>query len=319
MKKEAIRGIHHVTAIAGAPQRNLDFYEGFLGLRLVKKTANFDDPGTYHLYYGDEAGRPGTILSFFSWEDAVLGRVGGGMASAASFSVPDMALDYWMGRFADEAYRFDSPEDRFGEQVVAVGGPDGLRLEFIAHLVEDTPPIRMSGTVPPEHALRGFHSVTLALSAPERTARLLTEVFGFKEMGEERGRIRLRALSDEPGGIADLVQTNERGRPGAGTVHHVAFRARDAAEQLRWRDALSALGLDVSEVRDRLYFQSIYFREPGGVLFEIATDPPGFTIDETLEDLGTSLKLPPWLEPRRARLERRLQKLRPHGRFDASQ
>ena len=225
-----LSGLHHVSAIAGPPQPNVDFYVGVLGLRLVKRTVNFDDPGTYHLYYGDEAGRPGTAMTFFPWANAVPGRAGGGMPSATAFSVPSDSLDFWMGRFADRALDFDAPTERFGDAVLALADPDGLPLELVAHDAAPAEPI------PDAHAIRGFHSVTLALADPTPTAKVLTDVFGWDEIGEEGGRLRFRAPGGGPASVVDLVRTDERGRPGAGTVHHVAFRARGDDEQRAWRD-----------------------------------------------------------------------------------
>ncbi|MEP0547781.1 MAG: ring-cleaving dioxygenase [Rhodothermales bacterium] len=297
-----ISGLHHVSAIAGPPQSNVDFYVGVLGLCLVKRTVNFDDPSAYHLYYGDATGRPGTAMTTFPWPNAVPGRAGAGMTAATAFSVPADALDFWMGRFADRALDFDAPTERFGEAVLAFADPDGLPLELVAH---DAAP----DAIPDAHAIRGFHSVTLALADPTPTARVLTDVFGWDDGGEEGGRLRFRAPDGGPASVVDLVQTDERGRPGAGTVHHVAFRARDDDEQRAWRDALRTAGLHPTEVKDRQYFRSIYCREPGGVLFEIATDGPGFTTDEAAADLGTALKLPPWLESRRDAIAQRLPPL----------
>ena len=298
-----LAGLHHVSAIAGPPQANVDFYAGVLGLRLVKQTVNFDDPGTYHLYYGDAIGSPGTAMTFFPWANAVPGRAGAGMTSATAFSVPPNALDFWMGRFADRALDFDAPTARFGEAVLPFADPDGLPLELVAH---DAAPGESASDA---HAIRGFHSVTLALADPTRTARVLTDVFGWEERSEEDGRLRFRSPGDGPASVVDLVRTDERGRPGAGTVHHIAFRARDDDEQRAWRDALRTAGLHPTEVKDRQYFRSIYFREPCGVLFEIATDGPGFTTDESPADLGTALKLPPWLEARRDAIAQRLPPL----------
>lgn len=307
-----IPGIHHVTAIAGAAQRNLDFYVGCLGLRLVKRTVNFDDPGTYHFYYGDEVGRPGTILTFFPWQGMPQGRAGPGMASATAFAVPPGSLGFWTDRFAAEAMNFEPPRERFGQQVLAFADPDGLPLELVEDPGAEARRGWEAGPVPTEHALRGFHGVTLCVEGYERTARLLTEVFGWEHRGEEGERIRFIAPGAEAGRVVDLrFQPNRRpGRMGAGTGHHVAFRARDDAEQREWREALVSLGFDVTPVVDRDYFHSIYFREPGGVLFEIATDPPGFTVDESVEELGTHLRLPPWLEARRGDVESVLPPLR---------
>ena len=309
-----ISGIHHVTAISGPAQQNVDFYVGVLGQRFVKKTVNFDDPGTYHLYYGDELGRPGTIMTFFPWANAAPGRNGTGMTAATAYSVPAGSLDYWMERFADRALDFDAPTERFGDLVLGFTDPDGMPLELVAHREAERAPGWADGPVPNEHAARSFHSVTLALEDPAPTARVL-DLFGYKHVGDDPsagsgGRLRFQAPGGGPASIVDLVQTGERGRPGAGTVHHVAFRARDDEEQRAWQHALRDAGLFTTEVKDRQYFRSIYFREPGGVLFEIATDAPGFTADEAPEALGTDLKLPPWVEGQRTAIERQLPDLR---------
>jgi glyoxalase family protein len=319
MPPHVIPGIHHVTAIAGDPQKNLDFYTQVLGLRLVKKTVNFDDPDSYHFYFGDAAGTPGTILTFFPWPGASPGRVGAGMAAATSFAIPAASLDYWMDRFARLHPEFDAPVTRLGEQVLALRDPDGLILELIA--VEGATPGSSEGidaaiekdwenaAVPAEHRLRGFHGVTLCVADPNETGKLLTEAFGYQEIGKEPDRLRFRSPSGARAAIVDLSLKPDppgHGRMGAGTVHHVAFRANDDQQQLDWRKSIAARGLNVTAVLDRQYFHSIYFREPGGVLFEIATDRPGFQIDEVFEELGTNLKLPPLLEPQRQHIERRL-------------
>jgi glyoxalase family protein len=298
-----------VTAIARDPQANLDFYTGFLGLRLVKLTVNFDDPGTYHFYFGNAAGEPGSILTFFPFVDAAPGHAGTGMADATAFAVPEASLEYWIGRLAAAAYDFEGPEDGFGEQVVTLRDPDGLPLELVG--VAGSAPGWDGGPVPAEHAIRHLHGVALCVEASERTRRLLTETFGYEAVGEEAGRLRLRARGGAAG-IVDLSCEPDRlrGRRGAGTVHHVAFRARDDAEQRACREQITALGFNVTPVLDRQYFRSIYFREPGGVLFEIATDPPGFAVDEPMDALGTNLKLPGWLEPRRQDIERSLPPVR---------
>jgi glyoxalase family protein len=304
-------GIHHVTAISGEPQRNVDFYVGLLGLRLVKKTVNFDDPGTYHLYYGDGAGSPGSIMTFFPWAGAPNGRVGAGQLTVTSFSFPASSLGYWTERLVEGGVRFEKPEDRFGETVLRFPDPDGLRLELVA-AADDAREGWAEGPVPPEHSVRGFHHVTLLSSDPAGTAGLMTDSLGFRQIGEAEGRTRFEAGEGGPGNTVDVANGSgfPRGTMGVGTVHHVAFRVPDEETQLELRERVAELGYNVTPVLDRNYFRSIYFREPGGVLFEVATDPPGFAADEDPEHLGESLKLPPWLEPRREELEGMLPSLR---------
>jgi glyoxalase family protein len=303
-----IQGLHHVTAIAGEPQPNIDFYTGVLGLRLVKVTVNFDDPTTYHLYYGDGQGHPGTILTFFPWPGAYRGRIGTGQLTVTSFAVPEKALPYWRERFGTGGVEFDQAQSDFGEEMLLLRDPDGLQLELVT--ASDAEPDRVweRGPVPPEHAIRGFHHVTLSENGYERTASLLTKTLGFRQVAKARNRFRYAVGSGRPGTMVEVVCAPEArsGRVAVGTVHHVAWRTPTDAEQVEWRDTLMQLAYNVTPVMDRQYFHSIYFREPGGVLFEIATDPPGFATDETVERLGTSLKLPPWLEKARPELERRL-------------
>jgi glyoxalase family protein len=304
-------GIHHVTAIAGEPQRNVDFYAGLLGLRVVKKTVNFDDPETYHLYYGDGAGAPGSIMTFFPWAGAPQGRIGAGQLTVTSFSVPAASLGYWTERLVEAGVRFEKPEERFGETVLRFSDPDGLRLELVA-AGEERREGWTGGPAPAEHSVRGFHHVTLAVADPSRTAKLLTDPLGFRQTREAEGRTRYEVGEGGPGNAVDIADATgfPRGTTGVGTVHHVAFRVPNEAAQLELREKVSSLDYNVTPVLDRNYFRSIYFREPGGVLFEIATDPPGFAVDEEPEHLGESLKLPPWLELRRERLEEALPSLR---------
>jgi glyoxalase family protein len=303
-------GIHHVTAISGGPQRNVDFYAGTLGLRLVKKTVNFDDPETYHLYYGDGAGSPGTIMTFFPWAHAPGGRIGAGQLVVTSFSIPATSLGYWTERLIEKGVRFEKPRDRFGDTVLSFEDPDRLRVELVA--TEDGRGGWSGGTVQDEHSVRGFHHVALAVEDIDRTVRLMADTLGFRRIDETEGRIRLAAGEGGPGDLVDVLNASgfPHGSMGVGTVHHVAFRVPDEETQIALRDEVAALGYNVTPVLDRNYFRSIYFREPGGVLFEIATDPPGFAVDEAEEELGTHLKLPPWLETRRDRLEEVLPPLR---------
>lgn len=299
-------GIHHVTAISGEAQRNVDFYIGVLGLRVVKKTVNFDDPGTYHLYYGDGGGNPGSIMTFFPWANAPKGTQGAGQLTAASFSVPEDSLDYWKTRLLENGVSAGDPEKRFGNTILPFTDPDGMQLELVASSDGREP--WADGTVPVENAVRGFHDVTLSVADPERTSQVLTGHLGFREANKENGRNRYEAGEGGPGNSVDVVDgsSEPEGGMGVGTVHHVAFRVPDYETQEALREEIAALGFDVTPVLDRNYFRSIYFREPGGALFEIATDPPGFTDDEPLEELGQNLKLPPWLEPRRERIEQTL-------------
>jgi glyoxalase family protein len=298
-------GIHHVTAIAGDPQRNIDFYTDTLGLRLVKLTVNFDDPSAYHLYYGDDLGRPGSIMTFFTWPGANRGRQGVGQAGVTSFAVPRSSLAFWVERLVQHRVRHDNPTSRFGEQVLSFKDPDGLLLEIVASEGTGTLPRRETGPVPGEHAIRGFHSVTLWEHELGPTAKLLTETMGFQRIGEEEHITRYRTDGDAGGAVIDVRTPTGfwSGSVAVGTVHHVAWRTPSDELQLEARTELTDLGLQVTSVLDRQYFHSIYFREPGGVLFEIATDPPGFTADEPAEALGAHLKLPPWLEPRRESIE----------------
>ncbi len=311
--RKPIAGIHHVTAMAGDPQANVDFYTGVLGLRLVKKTVNFDDPGTYHLYYGDEVGHPGTILTFFPWPLARRGVQGAGQATVTSFSVPEGSLGYWTERLSRLGVTFDGTRRRFEEEVLTLLDPDGLRLELVAR-GGDQRSGWVGGPVPEQHAVRGFDGVTLTEWNLGGTESVLAGTLGFRRVGEEGERVRFEAGSGGGGTRVDVLASPAaaRGHVSAGTVHHVAFRAADEADQLAWREAVAGSGLHVTPVLDREYFHSIYFREPGGVLFEIATDPPGFTRDEPVESLGTALKLPPWLEASRARIEAELPPIEAH-------
>jgi glyoxalase family protein len=301
-----VSGLHHVTAIASDPQRNLDFYADLLGLRLVKRTINFDDPGTYHFYYGDGRGTPGTILTFFPWPGARRGGRGTGQIDATAFSTPPESFGYWLDRLKQNHVSAERAPKRFGEDVIRFTDPDGLLLELIVSEPESEVEAWPESTVPPEHSLRGFHSVSAALEGYERSAKLLTEVFGYELARDEANRFRFSARETTgPGRMIDLLCMPDapHARGGAGTVHHIAFRTPDDASQRACREQLVELGFNVSPVMDRTYFHSIYFREPGGVLFEIATDPPGFTADEAVEELGRNLRLPPWMEKARTQIE----------------
>ncbi len=302
---DELQGIHHVTAIAADANRNIEFYTQVLGLRLVKVTVNFDDPTAYHLYYGDALGRPGTIITFFIWPDMVAGRRGAGQVTAVGFSVPAASLGYWQERLEAHGVRTEPVTERFDEKVLTFYDPDGLQLELIAGPAPDNREPWTGGPVPAEHAIRGVYNVTLTEAAAEPTDGLLTQVMGFRLQVAGSGRYRYGTGPGGPGATVDVEVRRDlfRGRVAVGTVHHVAWRTASDETQLAWRNRLLAAGYQVTPVRDRLYFHSIYFFEPGGVLFEIATDPPGFTVDETAETLGSGLRLPPWLEARRAELE----------------
>jgi glyoxalase family protein len=299
-------GIHHVTAISGPARRNVDFYVGTLGMRLVKKTVNFDDPGTYHLYYGDETGQPGTILTFFPWEHAAPGRLGVGQTQETMLRVPEGSLGWWTQRFVEKGVPHESITKRFGETVLPFADPDGMKLALVC-----VPGIAgetgwAGGDIPAEHAIRGFHGVSLMVEEGSRTGAILSGVFGLAETAREGSTTRYRATDTAIGGIVDVRSAGGflRGREGAGSVHHIAFRADDDAEQAAMVRKLTEIhGQRVTEQRDRNYFRSVYFREPGGVLFEIATDQPGFAVDEPVASLGEALKLPQQYEAQRSRIE----------------
>lgn len=315
-----ICGIHHVTAIAADPQANVDFYVGLLGLRLVKRTVNFDDPGTYHFYYGDELGRPGTIMTFFPWPGSRRGSRGAGQATVTSFSVPDGSIGFWRERFASHRVLAEDPRTRFDEEVLTFFDADGLKLELVARNSDEGGEPWTGSGIPPEHAIRGFHGVTLLVRDPEPTAALLGETMGLSPAGERSGRTRFAAGEGGVGRYVDVVDDRGAsfGRIAAGSVHHVAWRVPDGTAHAAWRERLTDAGAQPTRVLDRQYFKSIYFREPGGVLFEFATDQPGFTRDEAPDDLGSSLKLPPWLEQDRQRIEEALPELDPATAGDAA-
>lgn len=302
-------GIHHVTAIAGNAQRNLDFYTRTLGLRLVKKTVNFDDPGTYHFYFGDAAGTPGTIVTFFPWETAGQGRAGIGEVQETVFRAPLGAIGFWAQRllpFGVERIL------RFGEPVLTFRDPDGLRLAIAGVPGIEAEPAWSNGEIAADHALRGFQGVSLMLADAAPTAGVLTDVFELREIGREGDTLRFAAEGVIPGGIIDLRAVGGflPARSGRGSAHHLAFRAADDAAQAAMVAKLAENhGIGTTEQKDRTYFRSVYFREPGHVLFEIATDIPGFAIDETAAELGTALKLPPGLEAHREAIERSLPPL----------
>lgn len=304
-----IKGLHHITALASDAQKNLDFYAGILGLKLVKKTINFDAPEIYHLYYGNEKGSPGTILTFFPYPGIPQGRKGKGQLTVTSFSIPENSLDYWIKRLDKFQVAFEDPQQRFDEVVIYFEDHDGLGLELVANKMDERPGFTY-GNVPIEYAIKGFYGMTLSEECYEKTAGLLVGQMDHQLIVEKGNRFRYSA-SGKPGDFVDILCQPDilKGSGGYGTVHHVAFATDTDATQLMSREKLLTFGLNVTPVLDREYFHSIYFREPGGVLFEIATIPPGFAIDEPIEHLGESLKLPPWEEQNRKKIEQELNPL----------
>lgn len=305
---EPIKGLHHVTAIARDPQRNIDFYRNVLGQRLVKRTVNFDAPDTYHFYFGDETGSPGNILTFFAWPNMRRGVRGNAVTNAVAYNVPIGSLDFWQEHLKQNGVVTKPIEKRFGEDVLPFDDPDGMHVELVESA--SAPPVHFweEGPIPQAYALKGFHSVTLWLDEVEPTAELLTKQMGYTAAGNEGDRYRFIGDSNVPGHIVDIIY-----RPGkvpagfgAGSIHHIAFRTPTDEEQLEYQTSIREAGFRVTEVMDRSYFHSIYFREHGGVLFEIATEPPGFAIDERTQSLGETLKLPEWYEPNRAAIEQSL-------------
>lgn len=310
--KEEILGLHHITAIAGNAQRNYDFYVKVLGLRLVKKTVNFDDPGTYHFYYGNEEGSPGTILTFFPWENIRPGNIGTGMATEIGYSVPHGSLDFWEDRFKQFAVSFSPRAERFGETFLPFKDPDGLMINLIVPKIVDERKPWETADIKKETATKGFHNVTLMLKKKEDTEKILIDIFGYKFVSQEGNRYRYQTDAVKTASIIDIIEI-PGGKPGidaGGTNHHIAFRVLDENVQMAFREKLIRNYLQVTPKINRDYFYSIYFREPGGVLFEIATDNPGFTIDEPLADLGKQLKLPVQYEAARPDIEKILPELK---------
>jgi glyoxalase family protein len=299
-----ILGLHHVTAIVGDPQENVDFYAGLLGLRLVKTTVNFDDPHTYHLYFGDDLGRPGTLITFFPWPTGRRGARGVGQVSAFAFAVPAASLDYWQARLSAAGVRFGGPESRFGSPTLSFYDPAGLLVELVADERAAAEQAWSNGPVSAEHAIRRIAGVSLVVPQQAPTATLLAETLGFRHIGSAGAHQRYEIGAGASRVVVDVLDRPDvpRGRFGVGTVHHIAWRVADDDRQLTWREMLLERGYQVTPVRDRSYFHSIYFSEPGGVIFELATDGPGFAIDEAPAELGSHLKLPEWLEPRRAEI-----------------
>ena len=307
-----LSGIHHITVLASDAQRNADFYTDFLGLRMVKRTVNFDAPDVYHLYYADAQGSPGTLMTFFPFPNAGGGKRGNGEVSAVAWHVPSSSLDYWVTRLASKAVSFDGPSTRFGQQVVSLLDPDGMKIDLVFSEKPPTVVAWSRGPVPEEHQLHTFHGVTMALRDTVPSLALLSNVMGFRPAGTEAARQRFTVGNGAAMAYIDLVVNPSLpwARPSAGSVHHIAWRVRDDAEQIAWRDRLRAADVNVTDIVDRQYFHSIYYREPGGILYEIATDSPGMNVDEEWQVLGEKLQLPPWYEPHRARIESALPALR---------
>lgn len=297
-------GIHHITAIVGHPQENIDFYAGVLGLRLVKQTVNFDDPGTYHLYFGDEGGSPGTIITFFPWANAYAGVIGDGQVGVTTYAIPVGAIDYWKQRLTSFNISYIVSE-RFGETALQFDDVHGLHLELVER--EEGPLNHWSfGGVTKDVAIKGFGGAVLYSSHPEQTAAVLTDVLGLKAIGSEGAYARYASAANIGNRIDIKTTTGQRGKMGPGTVHHIAWRAEDDEDQRFWQEHVANFGLHVTDVRDRNYFNAIYFREPGNILFEIATDPPGFAHDESYETMGSKLMLPEQYEEHRNRLNEML-------------
>ncbi|AMR32620.1 diguanylate cyclase [Mucilaginibacter sp. PAMC 26640] len=309
--ENTINGIHHITAIAGNAKRNYNFYANILGQRLVKKTVNFDDPETYHLYYGNREGEPGTILTFFPWEGIQTGRRGARQATEIGYSVPEGSFDFWLKRFEKHNVIYNKVAEKFGEQYLTVLDPDGLKLELTASKNADQRLPWETDEVKAENALKGFHNVTISTNKMQPTADILTGVFGYKLLEQSVNRYRFVTDAVDNAAIVDLVEVagEVAGHVAGGSVHHVAFRVKNEEVLMQYREKIARMGLNITDKIDRNYFYSLYFREPGGVLFEIATDNPGFAVDEPVEELGQNLKLPEQHERLRAHLEKSLPQL----------
>jgi glyoxalase family protein len=306
-----ILGLHHITAIADNAQRNYVFYTWVMGLRMVKKTVNFDDPGTYHFYYGNENGEPGTILTFFPWEGIGKGYSGSGMATEISYSVAANSLDFWKERLNRYNVQMGESIERFGENYLLFSDPDGLPLSLVSPARPDLRKVWETAEVNADQATRGFYNVTLTLRSIDATAKVLTDILGYRLLSQEGNRYRFITDSIETASLIDLLEEPDKktGRNTAGTNHHIAFRVRDEATQMSYREKVLEKGMQITHQINRDYFYSLYFREPGGVLFEIATDNPGFTVDEPLAELGSHLKLPKQYESARSEIEKSLPAL----------
>lgn len=318
MSQQLITGLHHVTSLAGDAQKNIDFYTGILGLRLLKKTINFDVPSVYHMYYGDTAGNPGTIMTTFPYGSNIRrGKRGNGQMTYTRFSIPTDALEFWMKRLEAHNISFEGPKKRFDESYISFDDVDGLGLELVAN-DKDTRRGFTEGEISEAHAIRGFHGATLALHDDADTLAIMTQLMAYREVGREGNLIRLEVAEGGPGTYVDLETDPQRdqGIEGNGVVHHLAFATPDDETHKLIREKLVNAGVYVTPFKDRQYFHSIYFRTPGGVLFEVATIPPGFAIDEAVEELGLALKLPPWQEANRAQIEAGLQAIKYDFKLD---
>lgn len=309
--EDKVSGLHHITAIAGNAKQNLDFYTKVLGQRFVKKTVNFDDPGTYHFYFGNETGTPGTVLTFFPWQNVRQGYNGTGMATNIGYSVPEGSLDFWTNRFKEFNVKHEEMFEKFGEQHLPFQDPDGLKIDFVVPPKEDNRKPWVTNEIKSEVATKGFHSVTLTLKRPEPTVAVLTGILGYHLLKQEGNHYRFITDSIDNANIVDLIIAPDvpAGLNAAGTNHHVAFRVKDDNILMDYREKVLSKGYNITPKIDRDYFFSLYFREPGGVLFELATDNPGFTKDESLSELGTHLKLPNQYESARSRIEQVLPDL----------
>lgn len=305
-----ILGLHHITAIANNAKRNLDFYTDVLGQRLVKKTVNFDDPGTYHFYFGDEKGTPGSILTFFPWEGIGQGQNGSGMATHIGYAVEKGAFDFWKERLTSKGIAYGEDEI-FGEKLISLKDPDGLQLQIIEASDKDVRQGWITKEIESSVSLKGFHNVTLSLNHAQLTSKVLTDLLGYELKKQEGDRYRFETSTVDSANIVDVIENRNlpKGRGAAGTNHHIAFRVKDDTILMEIREKILSAGLQITPKIDRDYFYSLYFREPGGVLFELATDNPGFTRDEALEELGSGLKLPKQYEGYRSEIEERLPKL----------
>lgn len=306
--EDRILGLHHITAIAGEAKRNYKFYTTVLGLRLVKKTVNFDDPYTYHFYYGDKVGTPGSILTFFPWEGMQSGRRGTRQVTEIGYSVPQNSLDFWLKRFEEHNVTYNKVSEKFGEQYLTFLDPDGLKFELVTSKNDDNRLPWETEQISADNALKGFHNITITTNKMDATADILTKIFGYQLLESHVNRHRFVTDAVETANIVDLVEApgESIGHVAAGSVHHVAFRVKDDKVLMAFREKVLAAGLQITEKIDRNYFYSLYFREPGGVLFEIATDNPGFAIDESVENLGSGLKLPAQYESNREDISTRL-------------